>query len=473
MTNASSIKRIGIFGHVGTQNMGDEIIIAAVIQNIRGRYPDAEIRAFTFNPEDTSARHGVPAFPIRRRQTSSSQPHASSPVETRATPTPAQVNATRDLKSALKRIPFLFGFLKAVQRGASAIRGALQEIVFIAGSCKNLRGTDLLMIAGSGQLTDASGGPWAYPYTFFKWFLIARAVGAKIAFVSIGTGWIDSSLSKFFLRTVLKGADYRSFREDSAAERVASLGVSGTNPVIPDLAYSLHIRDVDSAPMASGPGRTVGINPIPFFHQTLWHEADKATYTKYIEAHADFSLWLIDRGCAVVFFPTQLRADPPVIADITEVMERRRPGVRAQLPPTPQILNGDDLVEAMSHMDIVVAARFHGVLVSHLLLKPVLAVSYHQKTSDLMARMGQQDCTLDIKHCSFQALTARFSFLESHQALIREEFARRVPLCRAALDSQYERLFGLIKQHTSAAQTFTTSGVQTKEPSNARIDYGS
>src|SRR5580692_8203899 len=66
MKNHSQPKKIGIFGHVGTQNLGDETIIAAVIQNIRLRYPDAEIRAFTFNPEDTNLRHGIASFPIRR-----------------------------------------------------------------------------------------------------------------------------------------------------------------------------------------------------------------------------------------------------------------------------------------------------------------------------------------------------------------------------------------------------------------------
>jgi len=40
---------IGIIGHVGNQNLGDESIIAAVIQNMRRRYPDAEINGFSLN----------------------------------------------------------------------------------------------------------------------------------------------------------------------------------------------------------------------------------------------------------------------------------------------------------------------------------------------------------------------------------------------------------------------------------------
>ena len=472
MTKLSSAKRIGIFGHVGTQNLGDEIIIAAVLQNIRSRYPDAEILAFTFNPDDTRARHGIPAFPIRRRQPSSAPASGKAQSEeSKANAAPATANTSRGLKAALKRIPFVFGALKAVQNALCTLRGVLREVAFIAQSRKNLKGTDLLMIAGSGQLTDASGGAWAYPFTFFKWFLIARSVGTKIAFVSIGTGWIDSSLSKFFLRTALKGADYRSFREESAVARVVALGVSGENPIVPDLAYSLPMPATESAP-AARPRKTVGINPIPFCHEVLWHAADKSIYTKYVDAHANFAVWLIARGYDVVFFPTQLRADPPVIADIVAAMELREPGISAQLLPAPTLRSGDDLVAAMSAMDIVVAARFHGVLVSHLLQKPVLAVSYHQKTADLMARMAQQECTLPIENCSFDSLTATFTLLESHQDSIRAEFARRVPPCRAALDAQYEKVFGLMQRNTST-KTLSTAVVPAKEPSNARINYGS
>jgi polysaccharide pyruvyl transferase WcaK-like protein len=474
MKKISSPKKIGIFGHVGTQNLGDEIIIAAVLQNIRRRYPEAQIRAFTFNPDDTHARHGILAFPIRRRKPS----HANVPLtQSEAGPAaplaPVPNPPHGGLRAILKKIPFLFASLKALQNGLSAIRGLLEELAFLAQSRKNLKGTDLLIIAGSGQLTDASGGAWAYPYTFFKWFLLSRLVGTKLAFVSIGTGWIDSSLSKFFLRTALRGADYRSFREESAVQRVIALGVTGENPIVPDLAYSLQMPSADAVPASAASRKVVGINPIPFFHPVLWHEADQSTYKKYVDAHADFALWLVDQSYSVVFFPTQLRADPPAIGDLIDAMDRRRPGVSAQLLATPQLRTGDDLLAAMASMDFVVAARFHGVLVSHLLGKPVLGVSYHQKTADLMARMGQQDCTLKIEDCSLETLTKTFCFLESHQAAIRAEFARRVPECRAALDSQYERVFGLLAPRTAATKTLSTSPVPAKEPSNARINYGS
>src|SRR5208282_3704940 len=200
------------------------------------------------------------------------------------------------------------------------------------------------------------------------------------------------------------------------------------------LAYSLRMPAMDSSSMHTPP--VVGINPIPYFHELLWHKANRDTYEKYVETQAAFAAWLVDRGCTVRLFPTQLRADPPVIQDILAAMKREHPEISGPLLVDPPLRSTDDLISAMSHMDIIVAARYHGVLVSHLLHKPVLAVSYHPKTTDLMVRMGQADCTLEIDDCTLDALKSRFTFLESRGDSIQAELQRRVPFCRTALAFQ-------------------------------------
>ena len=53
-----------------------------------------------------------------------------------------------------------------------------------AAAVKPYKGIDLLIIAGSQQLIDYIGGPWAHSYTLFKWTLLAKAVNAKVAFVA-------------------------------------------------------------------------------------------------------------------------------------------------------------------------------------------------------------------------------------------------------------------------------------------------
>ena len=48
--------------------------------------------------------------------------------------------------------------------------------------------TDMLIIPGTGLLTDAYGlSAWG-PYNVFKWSLVAKFRGCKVLFVSVGVG---------------------------------------------------------------------------------------------------------------------------------------------------------------------------------------------------------------------------------------------------------------------------------------------
>ena len=59
-------QRIGIVGHYGVGNLGDDTVVAILINKIRERYPNAEVLGFSLKPADTERRHGIKAFPILR-----------------------------------------------------------------------------------------------------------------------------------------------------------------------------------------------------------------------------------------------------------------------------------------------------------------------------------------------------------------------------------------------------------------------
>ena len=55
-------KEIIFFGHFGTQNLGNECTLHAIICNTLKRVPDARLKCLCTVPEDTVARHNLPAF---------------------------------------------------------------------------------------------------------------------------------------------------------------------------------------------------------------------------------------------------------------------------------------------------------------------------------------------------------------------------------------------------------------------------
>src|SRR5882762_5728570 len=97
--------RIGILGHIGTKNLGDEAIMAAVIQEIRERYPAAEIIGITFDPVDTRERHSIPSFPLRRGGGGGGRGVGASPLSTLSL-------LTARIKSAIKAAPNWYAVLK-------------------------------------------------------------------------------------------------------------------------------------------------------------------------------------------------------------------------------------------------------------------------------------------------------------------------------------------------------------------------
>jgi polysaccharide pyruvyl transferase WcaK-like protein len=428
---------IGVLAHAGTRNLGDEALVAAVLQGIRRCAPDAEIRAFTGDPDDTRARHGVAAFPIRNRRFPAPE---AAPARRDGRARAAELFART--KAALKAVRPLHRALVVARRGLVAVRNVAAEPVFLLRSYCRLRGVRLVLVAGSQQLNDAYGGPWGFPYTLWKWSVLAKLAGAKVAFLSVGAGPIRARLSRLFVRWALALASYRSHRDTLSAELMRSLGVRGAGHVVPDLAYGLPVERGAAAARPVSSRWVVGINPVPFCDGRYWPDPDPRAYARYVATLAGFADWLAERGHRILFFPTQLRADPPVIADIREAM--RAGGRSGCVLALPAITSLGDVMAAIARTDIVVANRYHGILLALLLEQPVLGLAYHGKSVELMRGMGQGQYVLEAGRCTADALIERFTALTARADAVRAAIRERVGGLREAVLAQYDRVFALV-----------------------------
>lgn len=443
MGDSQSIKKIGIFGHVGNKNLGDEAIMAAVIQSIKRHHPEAEIYGFTLKPEDTRARHNIIAFPIRKTKGNNQKRNQHESERFTLQKSNNQIGLRKLVKSRLKSNAMIWGFLKKVQKGLALIRDSIKEPRFLISCYNNLKGIDLLIIAGSQQLIDFIEGAWGHPYTLFKWSFIARVVKTKVAFLSVGAGPITLSLSKIFIKYALSHAIYRSYRDKISKNLIEQIGVTGDNFVLPDLAYSLHF-DGQNPKQISPP--IVGINPIPFSDPVYWPGSNSCIYEDYVKKLADFALWLIGRGYKILFFPTQLVLDLPVINDIRMCMKSIGGVDFEHRIIDRRIHSFEDLVPAISMTSTVIASRFHGVVIPFMLNKPVLGIYYHKKTLDMMAQMGQSEYALDINSFDCDLLRERFISLESNNMTVRREIEQNILIFRQALQLQYDRVYRLLEE---------------------------
>lgn len=433
-----------MFGHVGNRNLGDEAIIHVVIQNIKRRYPSAEIRGFTLKPMDTEERHNIKSFPIRRldKVTVATSTGADISDDDQANARPFRLFDSA--KAKLKKFPSLFLFLKKIQTLSLALRSALKEPSFLLQSYRNMKGIDLLIIAGSSQLIDyVAGGPWGHPYTVFKWVLLAKARKSKVAFMSCGMGPVETMLGKFFIRTALSIADYRSFRDAVSLQCAEQIGVTAPCSIFPDLVYGLLVEETNPVAEASNSRPIVGINPVPFSDSRAWVGSGAEAYSIYIGILATFACWLVQRGYNVMLFPTQLNLDPPVIRDIMNLLKNENTVDLERNIIDLSVHNLDDLMSAMSMTDMIIATRYHGVVFSHILNKPVIGIAYASKTTDLMGMMGQADYAVDILQLDLKILQERFITLESRKSAIKKDVPMRISAHLQALEAQYDQVLSM------------------------------
>jgi polysaccharide pyruvyl transferase WcaK-like protein len=183
----------------------------------------------------------------------------------------------------------------------------------------------------------------------------------------------------------------------------------------------------------------VGISPIG---APAWTTTENETYEAYLEKLTALALWLISSNYTILFFPSQLIDDPPVITEIQRRLDSS--GLRYD---NNQIINQpinkvDDLLLQLSYTDIVVASRFHSVLFANFLCKPVLALSYSRKVKSLMVDIGLEKHCIDINAINVEDMkTLLLGLLENHNA-ITKHLSTRVKTYIHSLDEQYDKVFG-------------------------------
>jgi polysaccharide pyruvyl transferase WcaK-like protein len=265
-----------------------------------------------------------------------------------------------------------------------------------------------------------------------------------VAFLSVGAGPIYTRLGRFFDKTALSFASYRSYRDDSSCRCVNQMGQKDDKIIVPDLAFSLRLPEYQSFSPGKTGTKVVGINPVPFSDSAYWIGGGAFAYQKYIYSLALFGLWLIEKGYIVRIFPTQLNIDPPVVKDIRSIMEKNASNTVANKIIDPPINTLDELITSISSMDYVVATRYHGVVLSFAINKPVLGIAYQPKTVDLMHSFGQKDFAIDIADLRIEEMRYRFEMLELNTEKVCDQIRQNVVAYRKMVADQYAHVINLL-----------------------------
>ena len=413
---ASEPLRVTLFGNFGTGNLGNECTLQAIVQNTRRFLPTAKINCVCSGPEEVARAHGIPAIPMSYRFA-----RATAPPPARRREHPAQ----RLVRWIVIRVP--------------------REVVEWARAFRALRETSLLVMTGTGMLGDFGIGPRDLHYEILKWSILAKLRRCKLLFVSVGAGPIRDPLSRRIVKAALSLADHRSYRDEFSYRYLQSIGFDTSHDSVrPDLAFSLEAAKL-GLPVAGrsheAARRVVGLGLMDYVgnHQTA--EEGERIYRRYLDGVSRFAAWLLGEGYSIRLLVGDLSFDTRVRRDLLRSLEER--GSRhdpARIIEEP--LDGlEDLYSQLARTDIVVATRFHNVLLALMLGKPVIALSYHEKLRSLMAGVGADAYTVDAEDLDVPRLIERFVSLENDAEGFSARMRAKAEEYRRALDEQYAHMF--------------------------------
>lgn len=424
-------------------NLGDAAIQESMIDAIKGRYPDAEVCMISLSPELTSLLHGIASFPIGKDSFGPGPWYTHHPHTGPSGAAEQSAEGRSRLKAVLSRWPTLAAALRRARQmvGSSAITQVVREAGHIARAYRAMRGVSVLVVSGGGQIDDYWGS-WRHPYALLKWGLIARAVRARYVFLSVGVCSLRSRVSVFLIRNALRLASYRSYRDRTSLNLLHDWSFTHNDPVCPDLAFGS--RRVSRRGALDVKRRLiVGVSPIAYLSSHGWPKTNPAAYRRYVAALAGFVSMLRREGHTVVLFTTD-PVDRPAVTDVVQALPTEDGSLERQslLLPTTDTL--DQLRAQLGKLDLVVASRLHGVLLSHVAALPVLAISYDRKVKTHMTDVSMSEYCLDFEGFEGATLQSAFQALRANSREISHALQKTAQNNARSLDRQLETVFGTI-----------------------------
>jgi polysaccharide pyruvyl transferase WcaK-like protein len=338
--------RVGLFGYLGSGNIGNDASMESVLSYLRSRHPDAVVDAMCMGPERLRSAYGIDAVPLSWA------------------------------RAKEQRVPsVLLAGVKVLGKFADAARIA-----------RWVRRHDVVIVPGMGVLeTTLPLRALGAPYAFFLLSASGRVFGTKVALVSIGANAIRQPLTRWLYASAARMACYVSYRDAISRDAMtAQRGGQDSRPIYPDVAFGLSA--VTDEP---GDPQTVGIGVMDFCGSNDDRgRADQigASYRCQMKA---LVLALVDSGKAVRLFVGDTTGhDDAVAQEIIGNVRTERPDLPTGRVVAEPITTFTDLMRSMAPADTVAAIRYHNIICALLLGKPTIAIGYAAKSRELMAEMG-------------------------------------------------------------------------------------
>ncbi|MET7281237.1 polysaccharide pyruvyl transferase family protein [Kribbella sp. NPDC005582] len=388
--------RIGLFGRLGSGNIGNDATLEAVLAYLKAERPDADLDSLCSGPQRVTERYGVPAAQL--------------------------------------------GWLDGVGpvRGPKPVRLAMTLGRIVAGSLIDtwritswVRRHDVVIVPGMGVLESTlPQRPWELPWTQFVMSLAGKLFRVKVAFVSVGANVVSERVTGWLLARSAELAYYRSFRDEQSLGAAQKMRMAGpSDHVYPDLVFAL-----PSPPMTQGDA--VGVGVMAYSGGTEDRADAERIQEQYTATMTQFVERLLASGRSVRLLIGD-EADEAVALDVLSRVGSTRVVYES-------FTSADELMSQLGTVDSVVGTRFHTVLFGLKLGKPTIAIGYGRKHLALMEQLGVEQWFQEIRDLDADQLYTQFVALQGEREQVVRTIEERRQLVRARLDEQFAELSAVL-----------------------------
>ncbi|MDH2388474.1 polysaccharide pyruvyl transferase family protein [Streptomyces sp. HNM0663] len=383
--------RVGVFGLLGSGNLGNDGSLEAVLGYLRAEHPEAVVDALCGGPEVVAARYRIPAT----------------------------------------RLHWYRGEYRTASRAGAIAGKGLGKLVDAVRTAAWVRRHDVVIVPGMGVLEATLPlRPWGFPYSLFLLCASGRLFGTRVALVSVGADAIGNRPTRTLVRWSARLAAYRSYRDALSRDAMRAMGVdTARDEVYPDLAFALPTPPASASPGA--PGR-VCLGVMAFHGGDDDRARAEEIHRRYLDGTIRFVRALVEEGRPVRLL-TGDECDAPVVAAILEAVD-------SPLVTAAGAASLADLMKETAAADTVVATRYHNLICALKAGTPTLALSYAAKSDALMARMGLDAYCHPAREVDADRLLEQFRALEKQSAQLRRTLAERNKDITRRLEHQFTAL---------------------------------
>ena len=388
--------RVGMFGRLGSGNIGNDASLDVLIGDLRARHPAAVVDFMCSGPEVVARQYGLAARHLHWFHSSA---------------------IARSRPRVLARI--------AVGAAVDAWRTAAW-----------VRRHDAVIVPGMGTLESTlQERPWQMPWSLFLLSLSGRLFGVKVALACVGASYIPEPVNRWLMVNAARMAHYRSFRDLRSRSELARMGVPCTSdPVFPDLVLAV---SRPPTPRSSGP-LTVAVGVMAFHGSSSERGRSKQIHASYVDSMVRVVTALLDAGHGVRLVIGDAEDDHTALT-ILDLVHGHRTSAAERVSYEPAA-SYDDVMTQLATTDVVAAARYHNVVAGLALHKPTMAIAYGDKHEALLTQMGVPDLFQPIRDLDPDLLVSQLALLDRRRAQVSDVLRRHHDANRTAVEQQLEEL---------------------------------